>query len=57
MSTRAVVYLLCPLVVAGRTLTQEDLMALLPVMALAMAGCVGAWCWLLRMDVSLEAAQ
>ena len=57
VSARAVVYLLCPLVVAGRTRTQEDLMALLPVMALAMAGCVGAWRWLVRMDVSLEAAQ
>ena len=57
VSTRAVVYLFCPLVVAGRTLTREDLMALLPVMALAMAGCVGAWRWLVRMDVSLEAAQ
>ena len=57
VSTRAVVYLLCPLVVAGRSLTQEDLMALLPAMALVMAGCVVAWRWLVRMNVPLEAAQ
>jgi hypothetical protein len=57
LQTRAVVHLLYPLAVAGRALTQEDVVGLLPAMALAMAGCVVAWRWLVRMDVPLEAAQ
>lgn len=57
VETRAVLYVLCPLVLSGRALTQEDLLALLPALAMAAAGCLAAWRWLVRVDVPLEAAQ
>jgi hypothetical protein len=57
IETRAAVYLLCPLLVAGRALSRDDLVAVLPAAAVILLAGLTAWRWLLRLDVTLEAAQ
>jgi hypothetical protein len=57
LETRAAVYLLCPLLLAGRALSRQDLVAALPAGAVVLTAGVAAWRWLARLDVSLEAAQ
>jgi len=57
IEARALVYLLCPLVAAGRALTRQDLLAALPAIGVILTAGALAWRWLVRMDVSLEAAQ
>lgn len=54
---RAAVYLLCPLLVAGRALSGADLLAVLPAAGVISLGGLAAWRWLIRFDVTLEAAQ
>ena len=57
IGTRALTYLLCPLVAAGRALSAEDFLAILPATVLILSAGALAWRGLVRMNVSLEAAQ
>lgn len=54
---RAAVYLVCPLVLAGRALGWQDVIVLLPACGVIVGGALAAWRFLLRLDVTLEAAQ
>lgn len=57
IETRAAVYLLCPLLLAGRALSGPDLIATMPALAVMIGAGLVAWRWLVRLDVTLEAAQ
>ncbi len=56
-TARTVAYILCPLVLGGRSLETADVVAVLPALVLVAGATGAAWRYVLRMDVALEGAQ
>jgi len=54
---KSLLYLICPVRLVGRTLTVDDLPAVVPAIVLSTAAVIAALAWMVHVDVPLEASQ